>query len=161
MSKESEEDLKTSGGAAGGGGHRLAIYVILAAAFLLIFGGLGIFSYRRLAMPEYRTASLLSKLRDGGLKSVVVQWLKDWDILDRYGGDDREAVVEKLVEIGPDAMPTLLKGLKDEAPSVRWGAAEALGRIGGRQAISALETALRDDSAGEVRASAARACPPG
>lgn len=71
--------------------------------------------------------------------------------------DDRRAhtlVVEDLAKMGVAAVEPLLTVLRDANPNVRAGAARALGKIGDRRALSALEFCLRFDNSTEVRKSA-------
>ena len=67
--------------------------------------------------------------------------------------------IDELVEAGKAAVPTLVDLLADwdEWVDVRLAAVEALGRIGGRPAIKALETALENDPHTDVQGAAAQA----
>jgi HEAT repeat protein len=67
--------------------------------------------------------------------------------------------IDELVEAGKAAVPTLVDLLADwdEWVDVRLAAVEALGRIGGRPAIKALETALEKDPHTDVQGAAAQA----
>lgn len=51
-----------------------------------------------------------------------------------------------LVDIGQQAVPSLIGALKDRREWVRWEAARALGEIGGPQATEALLESLEGDS---------------
>lgn len=69
----------------------------------------------------------------------------------------RSVAVKALGNIGPDAIPALTKALEDEDSGVRWGAAEALGKMGpeAKAAIPALIKALEDSSSAGIRSVAA------
>lgn len=70
----------------------------------------------------------------------------------------KETVTDALARIGDDAVPALIRALKDPEPRVRVQAARALSRMGlrGEKAVPGLITALDDDDE-DVRQSAARA----
>jgi len=61
-----------------------------------------------------------------------------------------------LGKIGEPAVEPLINALKDEDSSVRWGAAEALGEIGDERAVEPLINALKDEDS-DVRWKAAEA----
>ncbi|HXV22785.1 MAG TPA: HEAT repeat domain-containing protein, partial [Alphaproteobacteria bacterium] len=67
-------------------------------------------------------------------------------------------IIRALEQVGPAAVPALTDALRDERSTVRAGAAEALGEIGGdaESGIPALTAALRDED-DQVRQSAAGA----
>ena len=67
--------------------------------------------------------------------------------------------IDELVEAGKAVVPTLVGLLNDwdEWVDVRLAAVEALGRIGGRPATKALETALEKDPHTDVQGAAAQA----
>ena len=67
--------------------------------------------------------------------------------------------IDELVEAGKAVVPTLVGLLNDwdEWVDVRLAAVEALGRIGGRPATKALETALENDPHTDVQGAAAQA----
>ncbi len=67
--------------------------------------------------------------------------------------------IDELVEAGKPVVPTLVGLLEDwdEWVDVRLAAVEALGRIGGRPATKALETALENDPHTDVQGAAAQA----
>lgn len=72
--------------------------------------------------------------------------------------DDRRThtlVVDDLVKIGSAAVGPLLHALDDSVPTVRSGAARALGKIGDARALAALIFRLRYDIDAEVRKNAA------
>ena len=66
------------------------------------------------------------------------------------------AAVDALVQIGPVAVPALIKALRESKPAVRQAASEALGRLGpaAKAAVPALSEALKDSDF-FVRAAAA------
>ncbi|MFQ5810530.1 MAG: HEAT repeat domain-containing protein, partial [Armatimonadota bacterium] len=72
------------------------------------------------------------------------------------GAEGRELAVQALAAMGEKALPQLLEGLKNENPSVRSGAAQALGRMRAKAAAEPLMELLKDAS-GSVRAAAAEA----
>ena len=67
--------------------------------------------------------------------------------------------IDELVEAGKGVVPTLVSLLDDwdQWVDVRMAAVEALGRIGGRPATKALETALENDPHTDVQGAAAQA----
>ncbi len=52
----------------------------------------------------------------------------------------------RLVAMGPEAVPSLVKALRSKKQWVRWEAAKALGNIGGPAATRALVGALKDET---------------
>ncbi len=63
-----------------------------------------------------------------------------------------------LVKIGEAAVPHLIQGLDDEDKSVQYLSAKALGKIGAREAVPALQLRVNDESkSSSVRASIAEA----
>jgi HEAT repeat protein len=56
----------------------------------------------------------------------------------------RDPIVARLVQIGPPAVPILLKVIEDEDWVIRQGASQALGKIGDPQAVEPLIHALGD-----------------
>ena len=58
----------------------------------------------------------------------------------------------QCVAIGAPAVLPLVNALKDDNSSVRWDAAEALGKIGDARAVPPLDDALKDDNSSVRRA---------
>lgn len=58
----------------------------------------------------------------------------------------RDSIVASLVQIGPPAVPLLLKAIEDENWVIRQGASQALGKIGDPQAVEPLIIALADNN---------------
>lgn len=65
----------------------------------------------------------------------------------------RMAITGALIQIGHPAVPGLVKALFDKNPAVRRASAKALGKIGSKRAINALEVAVRDPDEGVRRLS--------
>jgi hypothetical protein len=78
------------------------------------------------------------------------------ELLRRRKSYIESAPVDALSGIGMPAVPALLDALKNQDPSVRSGAASALGNIGDPQVIPALLDALKDQD-GSVRSEAVNA----
>jgi HEAT repeat protein len=62
-------------------------------------------------------------------------------------GVERHAIRTQLEEIGPPAVPALIKALRSPSEHARWEAAKALGEIGDPRAAPALVKTLEDDKA--------------
>lgn len=71
--------------------------------------------------------------------------------------DTSEPAADRLVALGPDAVPALKMALGREPPAVRLGVVEVLGRIDDPEAAAALVDAAVRDGDAEVRATAIRA----
>jgi hypothetical protein len=69
------------------------------------------------------------------------------EALDSGDGVERRAARLQLEEIGPRAVPVLLKALRSPSEHVRWEAAKALGKISDPRAAPALVTTLEDERA--------------
>lgn len=73
-------------------------------------------------------------------------------------GESREQAVFQLGRIGPEAaraVPTLITAMNED--ELCWKAAQALGRIGGQEAMNALSEVLAKDPDGMMRSIAAGA----
>ena len=77
-------------------------------------------------------------------------------ILATKGGMQRKSAREKLVALGREATPVLLRLLEDPHSTVRWEAALALKDIADPRAAEALAGAMKDEN-GDVRWVAAEA----
>src|SRR5262249_28758651 len=84
----------------------------------------------------------------------------EWSVQlhDKDGGKRAEATValRALGSNAKDAVPGLIRALKDKEPDVRSGAALALGKIGASEAVSEIASLLQDKM-GNVKIDAARA----
>ena len=78
----------------------------------------------------------------GTPSSELEQWIADLAFGD-VGA--REAAVESLVALGPQAVEPLITVMRDGNSSEQMGAAEVLGRIGDPRALDVLIAALQDD----------------
>jgi HEAT repeat protein len=94
-----------------------------------------------------RAALLLGYLGDHSAVETLEKALRDPE------ATVREQVASALGHIGdPRAVPSLIACLsEDKAPDVRGAAAQALGAIGGKDAISALEKAQKSEADGFVQ----------
>ena len=66
----------------------------------------------------------------------------------------RDEVIDELIQLGAAAVPPLIKALRHKDYKVRMAAAQALGRIRNREAISALIETLSDSSKNAQEAAA-------
>ena len=84
-------------------------------------------------------------------------------IISKMAADDQRTIVRAtcvraLAMLGrAEAVPMLIKALKDRKPMVRWEAAQALGDLEAKSAIGPLVEAAHRDLDGHVRAAAVRA----
>ncbi len=67
------------------------------------------------------------------------------DALANVDGVERHAAREKLEEIGPPAVPALVRALQSPNEHARWEAAKALGEIADPRAAPALVSTLQDE----------------
>lgn len=96
---------------------------------------------------RYLAAMALSKLGDEAESAVPV-------LLVALRADDmylRMATTAALISIGRPAVPGLIRALFDQKAAVRRASAKALGKIGHKDAINALEVAARDSDPGVSR----------
>ncbi|MGQ9476792.1 MAG: HEAT repeat domain-containing protein [Actinomycetota bacterium] len=114
---------------------------------------IGIF-YRMPEMEPLVHAFVLSALKDGDawsrsrmavlLGDLGEAWAVKPLIEALYFFNVREAAGKALLKIGEAALEPLMAALKHHHISVRKAAAELLGRLGDRRAVSALRSALKD-----------------
>jgi hypothetical protein len=70
------------------------------------------------------------------------------DALANVDGVERHAARVQLEEIGPPAVPALVRSLQSPSEQARWEAAKALGAIVDPRAAQALVSTLQDEKAG-------------
>jgi hypothetical protein len=115
----------------------------------------------KVAKPaEPRTEKPAEQAKPAGDATYKGKSAAEWSVQlrDKDGGKRAEATVA-LRALGPkakDAVPDLIRALKDKEPDVRAGAALALGKIGDSEAVSEI-AALLQDKMGNVKIDAARA----
>lgn len=98
---------------------------------------------------RFAAASALGVLRDPeSVRGLIAIWGREDDQAD---GVVNLEVVSSVIAVGPPAVPALLEALGSESWNVRYYAVTALGRIGAKEARSAIE-ARRNDPNGMVRA---------
>lgn len=160
QSPEAETNSRAASGAAAGDERELRELAVETFTLLGPHGAPAIPSLVRLAhdasdVLRMKVAQALGAM--GGRAEIAIPTLVELVVLDEVDFV-RDAAAVALAKIGFEAVPTLIRLLDVDEPSVRWRAAEALGQTGraGRTAIDPLTQHLEDDSS-EVRIRAAEA----
>lgn len=98
----------------------------------------GIFKERMGVENQSRPATRVTRDRDRGRTAGLIAALSDADAV------ERQKARAALVEIGADAVPSLIQLLSDPRIHSRWEAAKTLGQIRDPQAAPVLVAALED-----------------
>ena len=124
---------------------------LIVLALLLAAGGVA--WYRQATAVERQVNALLDEVRWEEPGSVE-RWLIKLGLMKGRQIGNSLVVVGDLMNLGPPAVPELIRALRDRDDSVRSTAASALGWLGDARGLEPLIAALKDESAG-VRSTAA------